>query len=45
MRDFSVFLKSISFSEARRLINDGNNKNVTKNEIIKPKSSSNQNLL
>ena len=37
MKDFSVSLRSISFSEARRLINDGNNKNVTKNETINPK--------
>ena len=37
MKDFSVSLRPISFSEASRLINDGNNKNVTKNETINPK--------
>jgi hypothetical protein len=37
MKDFSVSLRPISFSEAIKLINDGNNKNVTKNETINPK--------
>ena len=37
MNDFSVSLRPISFSKASRLINDGNSKNVTKNETINPK--------
>ena len=37
IKDFSVSLRPISSCEARMLINEGNNKNVTKNETISPK--------
>ena len=37
IKDFSVSLIPISFSEASVLINEGNNKNVIKKEIINPK--------
>ena len=35
--DFSVSLKPISFSDESKLIKDGSNKNVTRNETIRPK--------
>ena len=37
IKDFSVSFRPISFSEASRLINDGNNKNVIENETISPR--------
>ena len=37
MKDFSVSLRPISFSEESRLIKEGSNKNVTSNETINPK--------
>ena len=36
IKDFSVSFRPTSFSEASMLIHAGNNKNVTKNEIISP---------
>ena len=37
IKDFSVSFIPISFADDRMLINEGNNKKVTKNEIINPK--------
>ena len=37
IKDFSVSFMPISFSEERILISEGNNKNVTNKETIKPK--------
>ena len=37
IRDFSVSLRPISFSDESKLIKDGSNKNVTSNETIRPK--------
>ena len=36
IKDFSVSFRPISLSDDNKLIKDGNNKNVTKNETIKP---------
>ena len=36
IRDFSVSLRAISFSDESKLIKEGSKKNVTSNETIRP---------